>query len=110
MIPYGEEIQDHTEVEVNEDYIEALDNYIGAKLVVSGKDSIPVISGLKRRKRDASVKLIGEEHSNLILNTRVYYLEFPGGRVDDYGLKIVIENLIYQVDNQLFCWFWSCRR
>ena len=39
VLPYGEEIQDQKEVEVHEDYIEVLDNYIGDKVVVPGKNS-----------------------------------------------------------------------
>ena len=61
----------------HEAYIEALDNYIGAKLVVPGKYYIPVIAQEKRRKRDASVNPVDEEPSNPILSTRVYELEFP---------------------------------
>ena len=44
LLPYGEEIQDHKEVEVNEYFIEALDHYTGSILVVPGKYYIPVLS------------------------------------------------------------------
>ena len=37
VLSYGEYIQDQKEVEVNKAYIEALDNYIGSKVVVPGK-------------------------------------------------------------------------
>ena len=37
VLPYGEEIQDHKQVEVKKAYIEALDKYIRAKVVVPGK-------------------------------------------------------------------------
>ena len=36
LLPYGEDIQEQKEVEVNEAYIEALDNYIGSEVVVPG--------------------------------------------------------------------------
>ena len=74
FLPYGEEIQDQKEVEVNKDYIGALENYIGTKLVVPGKYYILVIAQVKRRKRYALGKPIGEEQSNPILNTRIYEL------------------------------------
>ena len=44
MLPYGEEIQDQKQVEFNEAYIEAFDKYIVDKVVVPGKDYIPVLS------------------------------------------------------------------
>ena len=59
MLPYGGEIQYQKEVEVNEAYIEALDNYIGSKVVVPGKDSIPVLYWIKFRKQDALGNPIG---------------------------------------------------
>ena len=43
MLTYGEYIQYHKEVEVNEAYVETLDHYIGDKLVVPGKDYILVL-------------------------------------------------------------------
>ena len=94
MLPYGEEIKDQKEVEFNEAYIEELDHYIGGKVVVPGKDSIPVPARLKRKKRDDLGNTIGEEHSNPLLETRVYELEFPNGTVDEYAVNIVIENLV----------------
>ena len=90
VLHYGEDIQDQKEVEVNKAYIEALDNYIRAKWVVPGKDSIKVLSWVKHRKWDASGNPIGKEHSNPILNTRVYELEHPYIRVDEYALNIII--------------------
>ena len=59
MLPYGEEMQNHKEVEVNKAYIEAFDNYIGAKLVVPSKDYTPVLARVKLRKWGASGKPIG---------------------------------------------------
>ena len=66
LLPYGEYIQYQKEVEVNEDYIEALDKYIGSKVVVLGKYYIPVIYRLRSKKHDVLVKPIGKEHRNLI--------------------------------------------
>ena len=57
---YGEDIQDQNYFEVNKDYIEALDDYIGAKVFSPGKYSIPVLDRVKSRKQDASVNPIGK--------------------------------------------------
>ena len=51
VLLYREDIQYQKEVEVNEAYIEALDNYIGSKLVVPGKYHISIIAQAKLRKR-----------------------------------------------------------
>ena len=44
VLPYGEDIQEQKEVEVNGAYIEALDSYIEYTVVVTGKYSIPVLT------------------------------------------------------------------
>ena len=100
ILPYGEDIQYKKDVEANEAYIEALDNYIGAKLVVPYKYSIPFLSQVKRRKRYASGNPIGEEHSNPIFDTRVYELELPNRIVDEYAVNIFTENIFDQFDYQ----------
>ena len=60
LLPYGGNIQDQKEVEVNKAYIKELDKYIGAKIVVPCKYSIPVLDQMKRRKRDELGNPIGE--------------------------------------------------
>ena len=100
LLPCGEDIQDQKEVEVNEDYIEALDNYIGEEVVIPGKYYIPVLARVKIRKQDALGNPIGEEHINHLLDTRIYELEFPDRRVYEYPVIIIIENPIDQIDNQ----------
>ena len=74
LLPYGEEIQYQKEVEVNEYFIEALDHYTGAKVVVPGKYSIPELSWVKPRKRNSLCNPIDEEHSKPILDTIIYEL------------------------------------
>ena len=88
VLPYGEDIQYQKEVEVNEAYIEALLNYIEAKIVVPGKYSILVLAQVKLRKRYALGSPIGKDNRNPILDTRVHELEFPDGRVDKYVLTL----------------------
>ena len=55
---------------------------------------------MKLRKQDALGNPIGEEHINPILDTRVYALESPDKRVDEYAVNIIIENIIDRVDYQ----------
>ena len=97
VLLYCEDIFDQKEIKVNKNCIEALDNYIGAKVVVTGKYYIPVIARVKLRKRDTSVNLINKKHSNPILEKRVYEFELSDGRVDEYVFKIIIDNIIDQI-------------
>ena len=94
LLLYGEYIQYHKEVEFNKAYIEVLDNYIGAKVVVPGKYSITVLTQVKLA--------IGKEYRNSILNTRVYVLEFPYIIVYEYAVNIIIDNIIDQIDDQVW--------
>ena len=55
---------------------------------------------MKRRKRYALDNAIGEEHSYPILDTRIYELELLDGRVDEYVVNVIIENLVYHIDYQ----------
>ena len=59
IIPYGDEIIDLKEKEINEAYLDTLDNYIGAKVVVPGQDSVPVLATIKNKKRDQAGNVIG---------------------------------------------------
>ena len=55
---------------------------------------------MKRRNCDALGNTVGDKHSNPILDTRIYKLEFPYGRFDEYSVNIIIEDLIDQFDDQ----------
>lgn len=104
VLPYGDEIIDANEMEVSEAYQEALDTYLGAQVVVPGKDSQPILAKVKKRKRDSMGNAVGSSNANPILDTRVYELEFPDGRVEEYGVNIIAENLMAQVDGD----GWDC--
>ena len=98
VLPYGDELIDTIPTDINEPYLASLDNYLGAKVVLPGKDSFPVLATIKNRKRDAQGNLIGEQHSNPTLDTRVYELEYPDGRIEEFGVNTITENLMEQVD------------
>ena len=79
--------------------MESLDHYIGTNVVVPGTKGIePVLAHIKGRKRDQDGIPIGTENQNPILDTRVYQLEFPDGRIEEYALNVIIENIMNQVD------------
>ena len=100
ITPYGNEIADVKTEEVNETYLEQLDQYIGAKVVIPGTTNgiEPILATIKGRKRDHQGNPIGSPNVNPILDTRVYELQFPDGRIEDYSMNIIVENLIAQTD------------
>ena len=58
-LPNGEKIIDANMYEINKAYIDALNNYIGTKVVFPVKDSIPVLKKIIKRKRDNQGNKIG---------------------------------------------------
>ena len=97
--PFDEELIDIKHQEIDDAYLDSLDNYINAKVVIPGRDAVPVLATVRNRKRDAAGNPIGTSHSNPILDTRIYELEFPDGRVEEYSLNVIVENLVAQTDD-----------
>ena len=54
---------------------------------------------VKGRKRDSDRKLIGKVHDNPLLNTAVYLVETPYGRLEEYSANVISENIYSQVDD-----------
>lgn len=42
---------------------------------------------------------VGTPHSNPILDSRIYELEYPDGRVEEYAMNTIIENMMEQLDD-----------
>ena len=78
--------------------MEALDGYINAGVIMLDKNGIPVLTKVKNRKRDSGGNSVGEYDNNPILDTRVYALKFPDGRVEEYAVNMIAENLFEQAD------------
>ena len=100
-LPYGDEISEAIPEEIDQPYLEQLDQYIGAKVVIPGttENTTPVLATIKGRKRDANGNLIGCKNANPIFDTRIYQLQFPDGRVEEYGMNTILENIMSQVDS-----------
>jgi hypothetical protein len=98
QLPYGVEAHEAKLEEVDKEYMEALDGYINAQVILPDKDGIPVLTKVKSRKRDSEGNPVGDQNDNPILDTRVYELEFPDGRVEEYAVNMIAENLFEQAD------------
>ena len=99
-LPYGTELLDLEISEMDENYIEATDEYINAQVVIPNKEGVPVLAKIKKRKRDADGQLVGERNSNPILDSRIYELEFPDGGTAEYAVNVIAENLFNQADKE----------
>jgi len=53
-----------------------------------------------RRKHDADGNPIGRAHSNPILDTRIFGLQFEDGHVEDYAVNVLAKNFYGQVDEE----------
>ena len=71
ILLYGDEILDAKIETVDEVYIEKFDTYIGAQVVIPGKDSIPVLAKAIKKKQDVDGIPVGHHNQNPILDTRV---------------------------------------
>ena len=99
VLPYGDELIDVKTETVDEAYLESLDEYIGSQIVIPNKEAIPVLATVKKRKRDALGKPIGTSNENPILDSRIYELEFPDGRIEEYSVNVIAENLLNMADD-----------
>ncbi len=100
IIELSEEFIDFPTADQNEAYFEELDHIIGAQVCLQDRDgSSPVLATVKGRKRDHLGNPVGTPNDNPILDSRVYNLQFPDGRVEEYAMNTIIEALHAQVDD-----------
>ena len=101
--PTGELVDAPISRDQNDAYFDDLDDYINTHVVVPGRDGATnVLAKIVRRKRDSSGTLVGTSHSNPILDSRIFELEFPDGRTEEYALNSIVESLYAQVDDEGF--------
>ena len=94
----NEEHQTHIP-EVDDIITEAMDNYIGAQIIVSHGDTMAQGS-VRHRKRDVEVNTIGRANSNPILDTRTYEVKFEYGSMITYSEIFIAESMYAQCDEQ----------
>ena len=78
---------------------EAFDQYINS-LVMMNRGGVRVKGRVIGRHRNADGVPIGKAHSNPIMDTRLYDIEFPDGSTDAYAANLVAENIYAQVDEE----------
>ena len=99
-LPYGD---DFTTLKMGNDddgYLESLDDLIGTQVTLPGKDGTPLLATVKRRKLDHKGQPIGYPNTNPIIDSRIYELEFPDGKVEEYSVDVIIENMLDQIKSK----------
>ena len=86
--------------EVDDFTPEAMENYIGAEIMISRGDTVHHGS-VRRRKRNVEGNTISRSNSNPILDTSTYEVEFKYGSMRTYSENIITENMYAQFDEEV---------
>ena len=85
--------------EVDDITPEAMDNYIGAEIIISHGDTVDQGS-VRRRKRDVEGNTIDRENSNPILDTQTYEVGFKDKSMITYSANVIAEGMHAQFDEE----------
>jgi hypothetical protein len=78
---------------------EALDHFLTAHVQLPIGDEV-MLGTVIAHMRDAHGNLVGRSSINPIFDTRVYQVQFPDDRIEEYRANIIVENLYSQVDKE----------
>ena len=79
-----------------------LDDYIGSQVLLPNAEGVEVLCRVKGRKRDSAGTLIGQYNSNPILDTRIFNVEYPDGRVEAFTTNVIAESIYANIDDEGF--------
>ena len=96
-LPYGDDFTELNTNEIDTRYLNELDKLIGTQVALPGKDGFQLMAIVKDKKRNYKGEAIGSYNPNPMLDSRIYELEFPDGRIEEDSVKTIIENLVDQV-------------
>ena len=68
------------------------DQYVGAEVVLPIGDTM-MNAKVRGRKRQSDGTLLGKAHSNPILDTRTYEVEFADGQKTELAANVIAENM-----------------
>ena len=77
-----------------------IDEYLGMELIMDVGTNNEQGARVVKRARTDDGKAIGTAHSNPILDTRAYEIEFADGTRDKVTANIIAENMHAQIDDQ----------
>ena len=78
---------------------ETFDGYLTASVILPRGGEV-LKAQVIARKRDSNGNPIGKAHSNPILDTREYVVEFENGVQDEYAANLITETMYSQIDEE----------
>ena len=82
---------------INTRYQNELVNLIGSQVPLPDKDRLPLLAIVKKRKLNFKGEPVASSDPSPMLDSRIYELKFPDGRVEEYAVNIILENMVGQV-------------
>ena len=77
------------------------DPYVGVEMAIRrGADGETVHAKVRKHLRNQDGELIGVAHSNPLLDSRKYEVEYVDGHVEELTANVIAENIIAQVDEE----------
>ena len=98
--PYeDDQTKPHTVPEADDMQEPDYDKYIAARVSLPrGEGTMP--ARVMKRKRDDNGVLLGSSHSNPMLDTSLYEVEFMDGSTETFAANVIAENIFEQVDDE----------
>ena len=93
---YGDMLFDERPEDDDED---AIDKYIGMELIMDAGTDFERGARVVKRAKDDEGRPIGRAHSNPIMDSRSYEVEFADGTRDKVTANIIAENMYAQIDD-----------
>jgi hypothetical protein len=91
--------EESTHMEQDEYTPETFDGYLTASVMIPRGGEV-LKAHVVSRKRDVNGNPIGKSHSNPILDTREYVVEFEDGAQEIYSANLIAENMYAQIDSE----------
>eukprot|EP00957_Ditylum_brightwellii_P030317 2296053-Ditylum_brightwellii.AAC.1 len=79
----------------------AYNKIINAEVQLHHQDHLTT-GKVKRSALGTNGRTAGSYHDNPMLNSAVYEVEFPGGKVKEYAANVIAKNMLTQVDFEGF--------
>ena len=64
--------------------------------MVPGQESVPVLDTIFKINRDSQGLPVGEANTNPILDSCIYELEYPEGRIEENSVNTILGSLLEQ--------------
>jgi len=93
----NDEPEDGTQPKHNDYTDKAYNAYLGAKLLVPHGDTY-ITGRVTKHLRDDDRNPIGQQHTNPLLDTHQYQVQFGDGSIAEYTANLIAENLYAQCD------------